>query len=265
MKDRMVADIYETAKDWILEAGANIRNFIHQPLHIYTKTNQNDLVTTVDRETEMYFANKIKATFPDHFLLGEEGYGDQITDLEGVVWIIDPIDGTINFIHQKRNFAISVGIYIDGIGEIGFIYDVMGDFLYHAKRGEGAYKNHKKLRPLARDKNIGESIIGFNHQWLCENTLVDVTKMQKLVKTIRSTRTVGSAALEFAYVAEGSFDAYLSMGLSPWDFAAGLIIVNEVGGITTNTKGEPINLLERNTIATGNRAIHHTIIKQYLN
>src|SRR5699024_4655155 len=109
------------------------------------------------------------------------------------------------------NFAISIGIYHDGVGEIGLIYDVMEDTLYHAQKNNGAYKNEKQLKKLSTSLELQESILGLNHFWLCENDLVDEREMQRLVRTVRGTRTIGSAALEMAYVAEGVLDGYLAI------------------------------------------------------
>ncbi|MEC5422829.1 inositol monophosphatase family protein [Virgibacillus sp. C22-A2] len=260
MKSEIRDNLFDQAMEWVMSAGANIRNKINDPLEIDTKSNANDLVTTMDKETEYYFATCIRNKYPEHFLLGEEGYGDNITTMKGTVWIIDPIDGTMNFVHQKRNFAISVGIYHEGVGEIGFIYDVMADVLYHAKRNEGAYKNNVKLPHLKEDLNLEESIIGLNHFWLCTNRLVDEKIMQDLVRTVRGTRTYGSAALEFAHVAEGIMDGYLTMRLAPWDIAAGLILVKEVGGITSNIDGDQINILEAGSVVTCNTSIQSKLL-----
>ncbi|MFS0672304.1 inositol monophosphatase family protein [Ornithinibacillus sp. 179-J 7C1 HS] len=257
-------NIFKLAKEWVLEAGGKIRNTIDDPLEVSSKSNPNDLVTTMDKNTEKFFVNKIKTTFPDHLLLSEEGFGDDLDSLDGTVWIIDPIDGTMNFVQQKRNFAISVGVYHEGIGEIGLIYNVMEDELYSAKRGEGAFKNDKKLPLLEKGIRLEESVIGLNHFWLCENRLVDEKVMQNLVKTARGSRTYGSAALEFAYVAEGILEGYLTMGLSPWDIAAGMVIVSEVGGITTNIDGNPINMVGRNSVFVGHPDVHKRIIEDFI-
>jgi myo-inositol-1(or 4)-monophosphatase len=256
--------LFSQARRWVFEAGEMIRQKIDDPMIIDTKSNANDLVTTVDKDTEKFFAQKIRENYPEHLLFGEEGYGDEIKSLQGTVWIVDPIDGTMNFVHQKRNFAISVGIYHDGIGEIGLIYDVIGDVLYHAQKDNGAYKNEIKLKPLSTTLQLKESILGMNHFWLCENSLVDEQEMQRLVKTVRGTRTMGSAALEMAYVAEGTLDGYLAMRLSPWDIAAGMIIIHEVGGVTTDRHGNPINLLERSSMITCNKQIQEEIINDFL-
>src|SRR5690625_4428117 len=159
MKQSTRQELFSQARQWVLEAGRAIREKIDDPLIIETKSNANDLVTTMDKETEQFFAYKIKEKYPQHLLFGEEGYGDEIDSLDGTVWIVDPIDGTMNFVHQKRNFAISIGIYQDGIGEIGLIYDVMADVLYHAQKGNGAYKNELQLNQLDSSLNLHESIL----------------------------------------------------------------------------------------------------------
>ncbi|SHF48388.1 inositol monophosphatase family protein [Ornithinibacillus halophilus] len=258
------SNLFQQAKDWVMEAGANIKAKIDDPLTINTKSNAKDLVTHMDQETERFFQTKIKKKYPDHFLLSEEGYGDNLSNLDGIVWIIDPIDGTMNFVQQKRNFAISVGIYLDGIGEIGIIYNVMDDVLYHAIRGEGAFKDDVRLPKLKESLTLEESMIGLNHNWLCRNRLVKEDTMQQLVRKVRGTRTYGSAALEFAYVAEGIMDGYLTMGLAPWDVAAGIVIVNEVGGVTTTIDGQSVNMLTTNPIITCNSEIHSQVIVEYI-
>lgn len=257
-------DLFHQAKQWILEAGEIIKHKIKEPLNVKTKSNPNDLVTAVDKEIEQFFVHHIKNKYPDHFLFGEEGYGDQITTLDGTVWIIDPIDGTMNFVHQKRNFAISIGIYHNGTGEIGLVYDVMNDILYTAKKGMGAYKNGEPLDMLSNRVLLDESILGLNHLWLCNNRHVEQKVMESLVRKVRGTRTYGSAALEFAFVAEGILDGYLSMQLSPWDIAAGVVIVREVGGVTTNIYGEPLNMLEKNSILTCHPSLQKNIIQDFL-
>ncbi|WP_082234306.1 inositol monophosphatase family protein [Halobacillus massiliensis] len=257
--------LFETAKSFIRDAGTAIREKIDQPRTIETKSNADDLVTEMDQETERFFAEKIRSHFPQHRLFGEEGFGDEIEDLDGTVWIVDPIDGTMNFVHQKRNFAISVGIYKDGVGEIGLIYDVMEDVLYSALHGEGAYKDGKKLDISSYSKPIEQSILCLNTTWMLpENRLVQHTGIHDLVKKIRSTRSYGSAALEFAYVAEGIIDGYLSLSLMPWDVAAGVIIVREAGGIVTTADGEEIDMLNRTTIMASHSDIHNEVVEEFV-
>ena len=113
------------AKSLIKEAGHKIRVSFFNKIHIDSKANANDLVTNIDREIEQFFIERIKTDFPTHKIIGEEGFGDKVESVEVVVWILAPIDGTLNFINQQRNFAISLGIYLDGAGMLGYTYDVV--------------------------------------------------------------------------------------------------------------------------------------------
>src|SRR5690625_2441508 len=106
MNLKMRENLFNQAKRWILKAGTFIRAKMNDPLIVTTKSNPKDLVTTVDKETEQFFVENIKHTYPDHLVLSEEGYGDTITSDDHTIWIIDPIDGTMNFVHQRKNFAI---------------------------------------------------------------------------------------------------------------------------------------------------------------
>ncbi|WP_130859797.1 MULTISPECIES: inositol monophosphatase family protein [Gracilibacillus] len=256
--------IFDHAKKWVYEAGNTIRKQMQESFQVDTKSNPNDLVTEIDRSTERFFIERIRREFPAHHIVSEEGYGDNVTDAEGTIWIIDPIDGTMNFVHQKRNFAISIGIYQDGVGEIALIYNVMDDVLYTALKGEGAFRNEEPLQQLSNEVSIETSIIAMNSSLACENDRINEKKIQQLIRDSRGTRSYGSAALEFAFVAEGIVDAYLTIRLSPWDFAAGLILVREVGGVTIQSNGEPVDMLHNNTILTSNQEIQSDLLERYI-
>jgi myo-inositol-1(or 4)-monophosphatase len=257
-------DIDQKAKQWIKEAGERIRNSFETTLSIQYKSNPNDLVTNMDKDIEQFLIGKIQETYPDHQILGEEGYGDEVTSLDGVVWIIDPIDGTMNFVHQQRNFAISIGIYGDGIGYIGLIYDIVHNELYHAFKGKGAYMNELPLPKLDKVK-IEEAVISINPVWVTENKRIDHNLIAPIVKKVRGARSYGSAALECAYVASGRLDAYLTMRLAPWDFAAGLVLIEEVGGTSSTLNGERLDLLTKSSFFVGEKDLHAHILKEYLN
>lgn len=254
-------ELYEFLKDITLQAGENIRNQLNEPLEIETKSNPNDLVTNMDKATEKFLFDRIQSMYKDHRIIGEEGSGKDIENLDGVIWIIDPIDGTLNFVHQQENFAISIGIFIDGKKYAGVVYDVMRDVLFEARAGHGAYRNGKKLAMLT-DTPLKTSIISMNPNWLTKDFTRDI--YVPLVKDSRSARSYGSAALDFAYVASNKINAYVTLRLHPWDFAGGLIIVEEVGGIVTNQLGEPLNLLTANSIVVGNKGLHQEIMQDYL-
>jgi myo-inositol-1(or 4)-monophosphatase len=251
------------AKQWVKEAGDKIRDSFTKTLNIQTKSNPNDLVTNIDKEIEQFFINKIRKSFPNHRILGEEGFGDEVSNLDGVVWIIDPIDGTMNFIHQQRNFAISLGVYENGIGKIGIIYDVAHDELYHAINGKGAFMNDTQLPTLSKS-TVKESIIALNATGVMENHRIDHNLLIPLVREARGTRSYGTAALEMVFVATGRVDAYISMRLSPWDVAAGAVIIEELGGVVTNLRGKKLDFLSQDSLLVANPGLHQTIINDYL-
>ncbi|MDP4553158.1 inositol monophosphatase family protein [Alkalihalobacillus macyae] len=255
--------IYEDAKGWIREAGEEIIASFTTSFAIDTKSNPNDLVTDIDKETEKFFIERIKKIYPSHRIMGEEGFGDQVEDLSGVIWFLDPIDGTMNFVHQQTNFAISIGIYEDGVGKAAFIYDVTKDELYHCSKGTGLYLNNEKLKPLEPVK-LSESLLAINATWVTENHRIDPRTFSPLLKKIRGTRSYGSAAIEMAYVAAGRLDGYVSLRLAPWDFAAGKLLIEEAGGVCTTVDNKPINLLDKNTIFVGNKTFHTQVQKDYI-
>src|SRR5690625_1154083 len=265
MNSQRREEIFEQAKIWVEEAGNIIEERINDELVIDTKTHANDLVTEMDKDIELFLSNKIKEKYPTHLLLGEEGYGDDVQTLEGTIWIIDPIDGTKNFVHQKKNFAISVGIFHEGVGEIGFIYNVMADVLYSAKRNEGAYKNNVRMKPLNKEVNFEEAIFAFKHDLLCKSKDFDAELIEDFVNEIRGARYGGAAALEIAQVAEGIVDGYISKRLSPWDVAAGIVIMNEVGGIVNRSNSDSVNMLEKGTIVACNEVLSEKIFKYLKN
>lgn len=253
-------EIYKFAQETILDAGKFIRQRMMEEFNINSKQNPNDLVTDVDKETEVFLNDKIKERYPDHRILGEEGHGRDIVDTEGVLWIVDPIDGTLNFVHQMENFAISVGIYIDGNPYAGLILDVMKGDLYHAAFEHGAYKNDQLL-PDIEESHLTSSLISTNPNWLVHEGMNK--PFIEVVKNARTTRSLGSAALEFVNVARGTSSAALFYRLHPWDFAGGAIILYEVGGITTTLLDDDLRLLDTNSILAANRTIHAEITEYF--
>lgn len=251
------------AKQWVKEAGAFVRASFDKILNVETKSNPNDLVTNIDREVEQFFIAKIRETFPEHKILGEEGFGDEIESSEGIIWMLDPIDGTINFVHQHRNFAISLGIYEDGVGIIGLVYDVVHDELYHAIKGKGAYLNEHRL-PKLKQVDVNEAIIALNTAWVLENRRIDHHLLIPLAKRVRGIRSYGSASLEMVFVASGRIDAYISPRLAPWDFGGGAVIVKEVGGIISNLKGKNLNYIANDSLLVAKPGLYQTILEEYL-
>ncbi|PYZ93287.1 inositol monophosphatase [Salipaludibacillus keqinensis] len=251
--------VKQQAEEWIREAALYIKKEMKGSFAVNTKAHQHDLVTDVDKNVEAFFLEKLSETFPTHRLMGEEGSFEQIKDLSGIVWILDPIDGTINFVHQESNFAISIGIFLEGEPIIGFVYDVMRDELFSSFKGNGAYLNGEPLPKLPKNA-LNESILSFNAGWMLKDR-----RLEKLVHSSRGIRSYGVAALEMAYVASGRLDAYISFNLAPWDIAGGYALLQEVGGKATNFRGEALNFLEKDTLIAANPWIHDEIINTIYN
>ncbi len=251
------------AKSLIKQAANNIRLSFSSELIIESKEAANDLVTNIDKETEKFFIENIRKDYPEHRILGEEGFGDIFTDLKGYVWILDPIDGTTNFIHFKRNFAISLGIFKDGVGVLGYIYNVMEDELTSATLNEGAYVNDVRISPL-ESTTVNQSVVGVNASWIAPNRYVEHEGMLQLLRDARATRSFGSAAIEISYVVTGRLDAYMSMRLAPWDIAGGMVIAKEVGAVATTLKNESINLLEKSSFIISKPGLHEELLSNYI-
>lgn len=220
-----------------------------------SEKNHNDFVTEIDQQSEQEIINVIHDVYPDHAILGEEGGKSGKSDY---TWIIDPIDGTTNFIHGHPHFCISIGIQFKNIIEHGLIYDPLRQELFTATRGAGAFLNDRRIR-VAQRKQMAGSVIasGFGHK-----SLKDINLYLKILATIlpqaAGTRRSGSAALDFAYVACGRVDGFWEMNLAPWDMAAGSLIVKEAGGIV-NDFSSTGNYMRTGNVIAGNANICNLI------
>jgi myo-inositol-1(or 4)-monophosphatase len=259
MEHRNWTNLRKQVSEWIKEAAERLRDSLSLPLEVSEKSAHNDLVTNMDRSIEQYLVGKIRATYPGDQIISEEGYGDGVKDKAGVLWLLDPIDGTLNFVMQKRFFAISIGIYENGKGKAAFIYDVMGDELFHCLTGHGAYQNAKKL-PKLTEVTIENALIDLSATWLKPNRRIDEEIMTDVVRRSSGTRAYGAASLELAYVAAGYLDAYFTMRLSPWDYGAGLILLSEVGGCYSRADGKPIDILSKTSVLAARPGLHEYMV-----
>lgn len=245
-------DMLSKAKDWAVEAGKLSLKRAEHPLEYTFKSSPSDLVTQVDKEVEEFMIQKILSHFPEHGIIGEEGTFERDPKEFDTLWVIDPIDGTMNFVHQQINYVVSVAVVYKGIGIIGVIYDPSRDELFWSLKGEGAYLNGHPLK-LDKPVHLQEALICsslFWNQRAEKLGLVDI--LYDLPKKSRGIRVYGCAALELAYVAAGRVDAYVSLYLNPWDFAAGKVIVEEAGGTTTTLDGSALPLTEVSTVVASN-------------
>jgi myo-inositol-1(or 4)-monophosphatase len=200
---------------------------------------QNDFVSEIDTQAELEIIEIIRKTYPDHAVLAEESGMSGAEDHE-FVWIIDPLDGTTNFLHGFPQFAVSIGIQRRGRMEHAVVYDPLRQELFTASRGDGAQLDGKRIR-VSPHAGLERSLIGTgfpyraNLQWLDSY----MAMMKAVMQATSGIRRPGAAALDLAYVAAGRLDAFWEFGLSPWDTAAGTLLITEAGGMVgTLTGGE---------------------------
>ena len=222
----------EFAKTVVQQAGAFIRQHLSDDLDISEKTHFDDLVTNLDRDIQDQILTQIQSTFPgDHLLAEENDVRHDIKD--GNVWVLDPIDGTTNFIVQRDNFAVMLAYYEAGVGKIGVILDVMNDNLYWGD-GANSYKNDDQIHLKA--KPLRQSLIGVNTYMYRTNAggLLDLSHESLGV------RAIGSAGIEYVNILEGKIWGYFS-NLSPWDYAAGAVLIAPFGFVTQQLDGSPLD------------------------
>ncbi len=213
---------YQFAQELIREMGSFLRAHLHDELRIEQKSHFTDLVTHLDRAVQDQMTAAILRQYPRGLIFGEED--SHRAELKtGSVWVIDPIDGTTNFIVQKADFAILLAYFEDGVGQFGLIYDVMADELYHGGGRFPVYKNDQLL-PAYQDKPLGQSLIGINTGLYSS----DIAGLASLCEKTLGTRSFGSAGISMAYVLTGRLTAYASY-IYPWDYAAGTILGEKLG------------------------------------
>ncbi|MEY8369945.1 inositol monophosphatase family protein [Aerococcaceae bacterium 50-4] len=246
-------------RSWVEEAAAYIHDQLKNEIEIESKSNRKDLVTNVDKEVELLFRNKIQANFPADHYIGEEKMGETPTDLDGGVWIVDPIDGTANFVLQQNHFAIMVAYYENGIGQLGVVYDVVNDDYFEAILGQGIRRNGEVFEPPFKDKTLKDSLIAVNGGMVMK----DAYQVQELVKESMGLRIYGSAGIEIIALLKGEIAAYVSPRLQPWDIAAGQVLAREVGIQVSQFTGEPIDLFNRNRVLAAYPSAYRRMIKNF--
>ncbi len=217
----------------------------------------NDLVSEVDRAAEDVIIETLKSAFPDHAILAEESGEAGKSDY---VWIIDPLDGTTNFLHGLPIYAVSIALMHKRQIEHGVIYDPTRNDLYTASRGRGAFLNDRRLRVSKRDKLI-DGLIGTGFPFRMFEHIDAYTGMLKdLMTKTAGIRRPGAAALDLAAVAAGRLDGFWEIGLSPWDMAAGVLMITEAGGLVGDLQGNDA-YLERGQIVAGNPKIFAQLLQ----
>ncbi|MDH4381097.1 MAG: inositol monophosphatase family protein [Gammaproteobacteria bacterium] len=207
-----------------------IRNFDRTDALEVELKGRRDYVSKVDREAEAVIIDTLRTAYPDHQILAEESGGSGNSEF---VWIIDPLDGTTNFLHGYPQFAVSIALEIRGEIQHGLVYDPLRDELFTASRGGGAQLNNRRLR-VSRCRSIDQSLLatGFPYR---DDRLIEpyVKSFTTFMRRADGVRRAGAAALDLAYVAAGRLDGYWEFALKPWDIAAGMLLVLEAGGMVS--------------------------------
>jgi len=243
----LVGSIANKAGPWIKEA-------FHAPKELQFK-GEVDLVTETDQKVEAMVMATIKEKYPAHAFVGEEtvssGKGkEELTDEP--TWIVDPIDGTTNFVSRVPHLAISIGFAIKKQVVVGVVYNPVLDEMYVAVRGCVAYKNGASITssPCTTLKNAVVATGVDPYDRTDENLSKVLGTVKKVLQHVRALRRLGSAALDMCYVACGMFEAYYEKGVHAWDIAAGSLILEEAGGKCDSMDGSPFNLCTRQVVAT---------------
>jgi myo-inositol-1(or 4)-monophosphatase len=244
--------------------------FFRQEFAVFTKSSATgsvgyNLVSDADLEAERAIVAMIRNTFPEHAVLGEELHGgDGVSEsvlASEHLWVVDPIDGTNNFVHGIPHFGVSVAYYHQGHAICGAMGNPVRDDWFLASRGEGAFHNGLRVR-VADNPRLEEALIGFGYYYdrgaMMEATLAAVSDL--LRRNIHGVRRMGAATLDLAYVGLGCFGAFFEYELAPWDFAAGRLFVEEAGGKVTTGRGEPLRLAKSSLLAS-NGLIHDAILE----
>jgi myo-inositol-1(or 4)-monophosphatase len=241
------------------EAGRVItRNFNRVDRLTIADKGRNDFVTEVDRNAEAAIIEVLREKYPHHAILAEESGAHTGNEFE---WVIDPLDGTTNFLHGLPQFAVSIALKVKGRLEIAVVYDPISEEMFTASRGEGALLNDHKIR-VGNRKNLDGALLGTGLPYRDFRFMDNYLGMLKdLAQDTAGIRRPGSAALDFAYVACGRTDGFWELGLKEWDFAAGALLVREAGGMVTDIAGGE-RFLETGNVIAGGLKVHNAMLRR---
>jgi len=219
-----------------------------------------DFVSAADLKAEKTLREELQKARPGYGFLMEESAEIPATDDSGRRWIIDPLDGTSNFLHGLPHFAISIALEENGEIIAGMVYDPIKEDLFHAEKGTGAYLNGRRMRVSSRHR-MTECLIATGAPFAGKGDRPQfLGEINAIMENTAGVRRWGAAALDLAYVAAGRFDGFWERGLSPWDIAAGLILLRESGGYVSEMNGKSISLASPSILASNN-AIHSDLMK----
>lgn len=248
-------EIDEFLVSLLRKVGKNLREDSIKKMSVATKKNRNDLVTNFDKKTEKFINNEIKQSYPEATIVSEEGYGDLVKDMSGLVFFVDPIDGTMNFVKRGDNFASMIGVYIDGQPLIGAIIDVMDNEIYHGGKEIGLYIDNEKIN-TPKNLPLVEGLVDVSAPMALSNRF----SVQDVIKKSSGFRVYGSAGIIFGHLLTGKEVMYMSY-LAPWDLAAGRVMCEAAGLSVVSIDGAPINMLESQVVIVGTQKVVSEALK----
>jgi myo-inositol-1(or 4)-monophosphatase len=239
------------------EAGQVLMDHFERRLAVESKSSEIDLVTEADIASEKLIVGGIHQRYPEHSILSEEGLGQE--QAGEFLWLVDPLDGTTNYAHGYPVFCVSIALQREGETVLGVTYDPVQDELFCAEKGQGAYCSGGGLSVSGND-SLRRSLLAtgffYTRASIEDNNLAE---FGRIMPQVQGVRRAGSAALDMAYVAAGRLDGYWEFHLSPWDWAAGDLLVREAGGRTSDVSGQPWRLRSNNMVAT-NGLLHEELL-----
>ena len=203
---------------------------------VATKSTATDVVTAADRAVEQHVRERLRAARPGDSVLGEEYGGGQDEDRSPVRWIVDPIDGTVNYLYDLPQYAVSLAAEVDGVVVAGVVRNGATGREWTATRGGGAFQGERRLR-VSGETDLAQALVGTGFGYAAERRLHQARVLAGLIGHIRDIRRMGAASIDLCLVAEGSLDAYYEKGLNPWDHAAGGLVAAEAGALVTGLSG----------------------------
>jgi len=222
-----------------------------------TKKSHADFDSEVDRAAEQSIIQTLLEAYPDHAILAEESGGQGESEY---LWIIDPLDGTTNFLHGLPQFAVSIALQHKGVLTQAVVYDPTKNELYTATRGRGAFLNDKRIR-VSKRLHLADSLIGTGFPYTkFEHMDAYIGIFKDLIQKTAGLRRPGSAALDLAWMAAGRYDGFFETGLKPWDMAAGCLLITEAGGMVSDLHGSD-TFLKTGHICAGNPNIHPLLLQ----
>ena len=219
---------------------------------------RSDLVTDADLASQQAIHEFLRGRYPQHGFHGEEGL-NEIRPGSPYRWIVDPLDGTTNYVHGFPYYAVSIGLEFEGRLVVGAVFDPTRDEMFLAARGAGATLNRRPLRP-SENAELSQAMLVASLPVATSAEDPAVRRFLKLIPHAQTIQRTGSAALNLAYVAAGRVDGYWSTSLKPWDMAAGVVLVQEAGGLVTRIDGSPFDVEVPNLVATNGSSIHQELV-----